>query len=132
MKLNVIIIDDSLVQLELSSRLLKKNENLNLVGAYADPFLGLQVANNQDIDLVLLDVEMPEIDGFLLQKLLKGSVEVIINSTRGSFELLAYINGAIDFIQKPLNEAKIRHAVCRVFEMRSILTPNSKTSTVLV
>ncbi len=122
MKLNVIVIDDSLVQLALSSKLIKKNEHLNLLGTYSDPFLGLQAANHQDVDVVLLDVEMPEIDGFSLQKLFKDSVEVIINSTRASFELHAYINGAIDFIQKPLTAPKINRAMSRVLEMRRILS----------
>ena len=122
MKLNVIVIDDSLVQLALSSMLIKKNEHLNLLGIYSDPLLGLQAANQQSVDVVLLDVEMPEIDGFSLQKQFKNSVEVIINSTRASFELQAYINGAIDFLQKPLTAPKINGAVARVLEMKRILT----------
>mgnify|MGYP000341980794 CR=1 FL=1 len=122
MKLNVIVIDDSLVQLALSSRLIKKNQHLNLVGTYSDPLLGLEAANHLDVDVVLLDVEMPEIDGFSLQKSFKDSVEVIINSTRASFELQAYINGAIDFLQKPLTAPKINGAVARVLEMKRILT----------
>lgn len=122
MKLNVIVIDDSLVQLALSSRLIKKNEHLNLLGTYSDPFEGLRAANHQDVDIVLLDVEMPEIDGFSLQKLLNNSVEVIIYSTRESFELQAYINGAIDFLHKPLSLPKINGAVSRVLEMKRILT----------
>lgn len=121
MKLNVIVIDDSLVQLALSSRLIKKNQHLNLVGTYSDPLLGLEAANQLDVDVVLLDVEMPKMDGFSLQKLLRNSVEVIINSTRASFELQAYINGAIDFLQKPLTARKIDSAVSRVLEMRKIL-----------
>ena len=121
MKLNVIVIDDSLVQLALSSKLIRNNEYLNLLGTYSDPYLGLQAANDQEVDVVLLDVEMPEIDGFSLQKLFKNSVEVIINSTRASFELQAYINGAIDFLQKPLSAPKINSAVSRVLEMRRIL-----------
>ena len=59
MKLNVIIIDDSAVQLTLASKLIQQNECLNLLGAYADPFLGLNAVNNEKVDLVLLDVEMP-------------------------------------------------------------------------
>lgn len=121
MKLNVVVIDDSALQLVLASKLIQRNEHLNLVGAYADPFLGLNAVNTEKVDVVLLDVEMPEIDGFSLQKLFKNSVHVIVNSTRANFELQAYVNGAIDFIQKPLNAAKIEKAVARVTEFKRII-----------
>ena len=121
MKLNVIVIDDSAVQLTLSSKLIEKNDHLNLVGSYTDPFLALRAVNNGDIDLVLLDVEMPEIDGFSLQKLFNSPVEVIINSTRPTFEMEAYSNGAIDFLAKPLSSSRLDLAVSRVLELKQLL-----------
>jgi DNA-binding NtrC family response regulator len=121
MKLNVIVIDDSAVQLTISSKLIQKNVHLNFVGSYSDPFLALSAVNNEDIDLVLLDIEMPEIDGFSLRKLFKSSVEVVMNSTRPSFELQAYTNGAIDFLAKPLSSSRLDLAVSRVFELRRLL-----------
>ncbi len=130
MKLNVIVIDDSSVQLALSSKLIEKNNHLNLVGTFKNPFLGLSAVNSSDVDLVLLDVEMPEIDGFSLQKLFKDSVEVIVNSTRPSFEIEAYSNGAIDFMAKPLSGSRLELAVARVLELKSLLAFEKPISTV--
>jgi len=121
MKLNIVIIDDSKVQLALSSKLIEKNEHLNLVGTYTNPFLGLNAINRQDVDVVLLDIEMPEIDGFALQKLFKDDVDVVMNSTRPSFEIQAYSNGAIDFLAKPLTSSRLELAVARVLEMKRLL-----------
>ena len=120
MPLNVIIIDDSAVQLAISSKLIQKNKHLNLMGTYSNPFLGLTAINdpNNEIDLVLLDVEMPEIDGFSLQKLFRKSVAVIINSTRPSFESQAYENGAIDFMAKPLNATKINISIAKLLKSK--------------
>lgn len=120
MKLNVIVIDDSAVQLAISTKLIAQNEHLNLVGTYSNPFLGLNAVNDNeiDIDIVLLDVEMPEIDGFSLQKLFNKSVSVIINSTRPSFEDQAYENGAIDFMAKPLNATKINIAIAKLLKSK--------------
>jgi len=122
MKLNVVVIDDSVVQLALSSKLVQKNEHLNLVGTFTNPFLGLNTVNSQNIDLVLLDVEMPEIDGFALQDLFKDSVEVVMNSSKASFEVQAYANGAIDFLAKPFSASRLARAVSRVLELKRILT----------
>ncbi len=122
MKLNVIVIDDSAVQLALSSKLIEKNEHLQLVGTFTNPFLALNTVNSQDIDLVLLDIEMPEIDGFSLQKFFNDSVAVVMNSTRASFELQAYSNGAIDFLSKPLSTSRLDLAVARVLDLKRIFT----------
>jgi len=118
MKLNVIVIDDSAVQLAISAKLIQQNEHLNLVGTFTNPFLGLSAVNNNDVDLVLLDVEMPEIDGFALQKLFKISVAVIINSTRSSFKYQALESGAIDFIAKPLTAGKVNLAISKVLTVK--------------
>ncbi len=120
MPLNVIVIDDSAVQLAISSKLIQKNEHMNLVGTYTNPFLGLNAINdpNNEIDLVLLDVEMPEIDGFSLQKLFRKSMAVIINSTRPSFESQAYENGASDFMAKPLNATKINISIAKLLKSK--------------
>lgn len=121
MKLNVIVIDDSKVQLALSAKLIEKNENLNLVGIFTDPFLALSAVNSGEVDIVLLDVEMPEIDGFSLQTLFDESVEVIMNSTRAKFELQAYTNGAIDFLAKPLSASRLNIAVSRVLDLKQLM-----------
>lgn len=118
MKLNVIVIDDSGVQLAISAKLIEQNEHLNLVGTFANPFLGLNAVNNNEIDIVLLDVEMPGIDGFSLQKLFNKSVSVIINSTRPSFESQAYENGALDFMAKPLNANKINISIAKLLKSK--------------
>lgn len=111
MKLNVIIIDDSPLQLRLSSQLIEKNSNLNLIGTYLNPFSGLDAVNNSVVDIVLLDIEMPEIDGLTLYKLFKKKVDVIINSSRGSYEATAIYAGATDFLCKPLIESKFNAAI---------------------
>lgn len=130
MKLNVIVIDDSAVQLALSAKLIEKNPNLNLVGSFKNPLLGLTTVNSENVDLVLLDVEMPEIDGFSLQKLFKDSVEVILNSTRPSFELQAYTSGAIDFLAKPLSSSRLDLAISRVLELKRLLAFEKVVDTV--
>ena len=120
MKLNVIVIDDSKVQLAVSSKLINKNKILNLTGTYTDPFLALNAVNTQNIDVVLLDVEMPEINGLSLQKLFRNDVYVIVNSTRVRYELEAYLNGAIDFCLKPLSAEQLSSSFKRVVEMKGL------------
>lgn len=114
MKLNVIVIDDSPIQLLLASKLIQQNKNLTLIGSYANPTLGLAAVNSMDVDIVLLDVEMPKMDGFSFKKNIVKEVPVIMNSTRSSFKRKALRLGVLDFLCKPLNASKLGNAVSKI------------------
>ena len=114
MKLNIIVIDDSPIQLMIASKLIQQNDNLNLLGAYSNPILGLRAVNNASVDVVLLDVEMPEMDGFSFKKSIDKEVPVIMNSTRKSFSKKAKNAGVLDFLAKPLSAMKLRKAVSKL------------------
>ena len=131
MPLNIIVIDDSPMQLLMSSKLIQQNKRLKLLGAFTNPFLGLKAVNTMDVDIVLLDVEMPEIDGFSLQKMFKKPVEVIMNSTRPIFELQSYSQGAIDFINKPLDRRRLDSAVSKLIQGVTVFKDQEKVCTAL-
>ena len=131
MPLNIIVIDDSPLQLLMSSKLIQQNKRLKLLGAFTNPFLGLRAVNTMDVDIVLLDVEMPEIDGFSLKKMFKKPVEVIMNSTRPIFELQAYSQGAIDFIKKPLDSKRLDSAVSKLIQEVTVFEDQEKVFTAL-
>ncbi len=126
MKLSVIIIDDSPLQLLISSKLIRQNKHLNLIGAYTNPMLGLMAVNGLDVDILLLDVEMPEIDGFALKSQITKPVEVIMNSTKPSFELRAYSVGAIDFINKPLKAERLHSSIAKVMKEEKFMGNQEK------
>ncbi len=119
MKLNVIVIDDSPIQLLIASKLIQKNECLTLLGSYTNPTLGLAAVNSMDVDIVLLDVEMPKMDGFSFKKGINKEVPVIMNSTRSSFKSEALRSGVMDFLCKPLNATKLGSAVSKIIAVCS-------------
>ena len=114
MKLRVIAIDDSPVQLLIAARLIAQNKHLTLLGAYANPLLGLMAVNSMEVDMVLLDVEMPEMNGFELKAQLTKQVPVVMNSTRPAFEPMAYGAGASDFLSKPLTASRLEGTVSKI------------------
>ncbi len=114
MKLNVIVIDDSPIQLLIASKLIQQNHHLTLMGSYTNPTLGLVAVNSMNVDIVLLDVEMPGMDGFSFKKGIEKEVLVIMNSTRSSFESAALNAGVLDFLSKPLSASKLGSAVSKI------------------
>lgn len=103
----ILIIDDSVTNIRLLGHMLK---DLGEVFFATDGHTGLKLAQEKLPQLVLLDVEMPEIDGFEVCRQLKAdprtaSSAVIFVTAHSSVdhEVAALQAGAIDFISKPLN-----------------------------
>lgn len=110
-KIQVIVIDDSVLVRKYVSQILNGIDNVNVMSTAADGKIGLQKIFLFKPDVVILDIEMPEMNGIELLKYLKNNIEekarpyvimfssLIEEGSSATFEALA--NGAADFIKKP-------------------------------
>ncbi len=107
-KTSVLIVDDSALMRNLISRIIEQTDDLSVCGTAMNGKFGLDKLARLDPDVIVLDLEMPDVDGigFLAEKRNRGStVPVIILSSlaeRGaSITMDALSLGASDFIMKP-------------------------------
>ena len=79
---NCIIIDDDEVQRQLIAGFVEEIDYLNLIGSYNNPVKALGILQSEQIDLILLDVEMPKMSGmdFLKSISFHGDVVLITSS----------------------------------------------------
>ncbi|HEX5842807.1 MAG TPA: chemotaxis response regulator protein-glutamate methylesterase [Pseudomonas sp.] len=107
MAIKVMIVDDSAVMREVMQQLLAPHKDIEVVGAAMDPLLAMQKMNTAWPDVILLDVEMPRMDGitFLRQIMSTRPTPVVICSTlteKGAdITLQALAAGAVEVITKP-------------------------------
>lgn len=107
MSIKVMIVDDSAVMREAMQQLLKPHKDIEVIGAAMDPILAMQKMQNLWPDVILLDVEMPRMDGisFLRQIMATRPTPVVICSTlteKGAdITLQALSAGAVEVICKP-------------------------------
>lgn len=107
MTIKVMIVDDSAVMREAMQQLLKPHKDIEVIGAAMDPILALQKMQTVWPDVILLDVEMPRMDGisFLRQIMATRPTPVVICSTlteKGAdITLQALAAGAVEVICKP-------------------------------
>jgi DNA-binding NarL/FixJ family response regulator len=104
MPVTVLIVDDH-PSFRATARLLLESEGFEVVGEAADGTTGLRAARELDPDLVLLDVQLPDVDGFQVAAELTGGTgrpAVVITSSRdeSDFGPLVSASGARGFIPK--------------------------------
>ncbi|CDF82168.1 Chemotaxis response regulator protein-glutamate methylesterase of group 2 operon [Pseudomonas knackmussii B13] len=107
MSIKVMIVDDSAVMREVMQQMLQGYADIEVIGAAMDPLLALQKMERAWPDVILLDVEMPRMDGitFLRQIMSTRPTPVVICSTlteKGAdITLQALAAGAVEVICKP-------------------------------
>jgi len=106
-KVRVLIVDDSAVVREVMTRALAQDPQIEVIGAAADPIFARQRMDRDWPDVILLDVEMPRMDGisFLRQLMAERPTPVVICSTlteKGAATTMAALSaGAVSFVTKP-------------------------------
>ncbi len=97
-----IAIDDEPSALDVIKIHANKIPQLELVACYSNPKLGLEYLKNNIIDLVFLDINMPEISGIELIKKLKNRPLIIFTTAYSEFALESYDFDAVDYLMKPI------------------------------
>ncbi len=116
MAINCVIIDDDrwvIEELKLLLNRLSESE-INIVAAFDSPSEGLEFLSNQPVDLLFLDIRMPDMNGFeLLDRIPTLSSEVIFITSYDEFAIRAIKYSALDYILKPVQLSDLEEAVNR-------------------
>lgn len=133
MKLRCIIVDDELMARKSLQRLCEQHDSLNLVSVFENVEDALQFLSKESIDLIWLDVEMPELSGFDLLKNLTSMPQVIMTTSKVEYAFEAYQNQVTDYIQKPITMPRFKMAVEKVLELNTRKTaPSSERKEIYV
>lgn len=117
MGLNVLIVDDDMINRMLLKALLKKNTKVSNVIEAENGQEALEKAKNADnIDLILLDVMMPILNGVEFLKIFRAdmsnsNVPVIVLTTDDTRKTEVFDNGANDFVRKPIIEKDLTRVI---------------------
>ena len=115
MNVRVLIVDDEAVARRRLRRLLQREPDLSIVAECADGAAALRLMVEAAPDLVLLDVQMPELDGFEVLERFPGTQwpAVIFVTAFDRYALRAFDVHAIDYLLKPFSADRFRTAIAR-------------------
>lgn len=120
MKLNCIVVDDSAIQRMTITKLVNESTNLNLVGDFANALEAKNAINNNSVDLIFLDIEMPLINGFDLLDGLKLKPQIVFITSKADYAVKAFDYEATDFLQKPISKERFLKAVKKALELHQL------------
>ena len=115
--MNCIIIDDEIVSRILVEKFIKKIKFLNLIATYSN---AVDAINNIDsnIDLIFLDIEMPEISGIEFIKNFNNLPQIIIISAQDKYAIEAIEFDVTDYLLKPIAFPRFLKAVNKAKEKK--------------
>lgn len=103
MNLDCIIIDDEPLALELLEGYINQIPFLNLQGKYTNAVEALEVIKTMQPHIVFLDIQMPNINGLELSKIIDGKTKVIFTTAFDNYALESYKVNALDYLLKPIS-----------------------------
>lgn len=127
MKLNCVIVEDEPLARNLMIDYVRKVPSLNLVEACSSPLVAIEVLRSNAVDLLFLDVQMPELTGISLLKILKKKPFVILTTAYSEYALEGYELDVTDYLLKPITFERFLKAVDKVIQRADIgvrHTPN--------
>ncbi|HEX5220086.1 MAG TPA: LytTR family DNA-binding domain-containing protein [Verrucomicrobiae bacterium] len=118
MKIRTLIVDDESLARDRLRQLLTREAEVELVGECADGREAVTFIEQKKPDLVFLDVQMPELDGFSVLAELEGKpLPVIVFVTaHDRFALRAFEVHAVDYLLKPFDRERFEKALARALE----------------
>lgn len=121
-----IIVDDEQHAIDILEHYVKQTPQLELAGTTTNPMEALQMVNDHNVDLVFLDIQMPELSGIDFIKALNGRARVILTTAYSEFALESYELDVVDYLLKPVRFPRFLTAVQKAAKDLQEATPARK------
>ena len=105
------IIDDEPLAVKLLESFVARTPQLQLVGSFTDSVEAIAALRQQHVDLVFLDIQMPDLDGMELAHMLPAETMIIFTTAFKEYAFDSYEVSAVDFLLKPIRYNKYLAAV---------------------
>ncbi|MCQ2322554.1 MAG: LytTR family DNA-binding domain-containing protein [Bacteroidales bacterium] len=117
-KYNVLIADDEFLARKLLQEYVQKIDSLNLVDCCSDGIRTMEVLKNKEVDILLLDIQMPELTGLELLKTIENQPAVILTTAYSEYAVDAFSLGVVDYLLKPFDFPRFLQAINKAIDTR--------------
>lgn len=119
-----LIVDDEQSAIDILQTFIEKTPFLSLQGSTTDPIEALGLIQAQPVDLVFLDIHMPQIFGLDFIRLLNGNTKVILTTAYSEFAVQGFELEALDYLLKPIAFERFLKAAQKA--LNSVIEPSPR------
>lgn len=119
MKTRCLIVDDEPVAIRIIAAHLQQLPNIEIVGECQNALAAMQVLHQQKVDLMFLDIQMPQITGLDFLKSLSQRPQVIITTAHREYAPEGFELEVLDYLLKPIAFERFLKAIHRYYEQQN-------------
>lgn len=112
--MNCIIVDDDEASISLFAQIAKQVDYLTIIQTCSNPLEAMNILSKEDVDVIFLDIEMPEMSGIEMLKALDNKPHVILTTSHTEYALDAYELNVIDYLIKPVTLPRLLNALAKI------------------
>ena len=110
--MNCIIIDDEATARAIIGQLCSNHDGLNILEEFPNAIQAIKYLNQNEIDLIFLDIHMPDFTGFDFIETLKNPPKIILTTSDANFAIQAFeYDCIVDYLVKPISPERFQKAV---------------------
>lgn len=121
MNLNCAIVDDEPLALGLLESYVNKTPFLQLVGKYSSAVQAMNELPEKHIDLLFLDIQMPELTGLEFSKMVDFKTRIVFTTAFGQYAIDGYKVNALDYLLKPISYVDFLQAANKAVQWFELL-----------
>ncbi|MHC0445776.1 LytR/AlgR family response regulator transcription factor [Flavobacterium sp. 3-218] len=128
MAFKCIIVDDEPPATRILENYIGKVNFLEKVGIFNDSLKALEFLNSHSVDVIFLDIQMPQLTGLQLSKIISKNIKVIFTTAYPDFALEGFELNAVDYLLKPISFERFYQAVSKLNsepKSETVIAPNS-------
>lgn len=128
MILRCAITDDEPLALDLLESYVIKTPSLSLCGKFHSALEAMSALKDNPVDLLFLDIQMPELDGIEFSRMIPSSTRVVFTTAFGQYAIDGYKVNALDYLLKPISYQEFMRAVNKALDWFGYMRRNTPAS----
>ena len=128
-KIRCAVVDDEPLALGLMVSYVKKTPFLELVGSYSSAVQAMQEMHDHPVDLLFLDIQMPELNGLDYSRMLPPQTRVVFTTAFNQYAIDGYRVNALDYLLKPISYPDFLQAANKAQDWFKLVGQGQKVQT---